>query len=169
MADWRLSAFTSTRGKANSPKHLFKARPRIAPRERHTLRGTQLRRRKPQRYTHRVAISNAVADAHAGDRTIELGAPCARAVPPDLRSALTDERIERFIGVIYRPDTEHWSHYSSAVLAEQYDGWVWFDHTEAVAAIAGEAEGPDADTFPFRLFTRAHHETDRDKILTLNH
>jgi erythromycin esterase-like protein len=66
----------------------------------------------------------------------------------DLREApafALDERLERFIGVIYRPDTERWSHYSEAVLGEQFDAWVWFDQTSAVTPLsdvhgAGEAE-----------------------------
>jgi erythromycin esterase-like protein len=66
----------------------------------------------------------------------------------DLREAppfALEERLERFIGVIYRPETERWSHYSEAVLGEQFDAWVWFDETRAVTALsdvhgAGEAE-----------------------------
>jgi erythromycin esterase-like protein len=55
------------------------------------------------------------------------------------------ERLERFIGVIYRPETERWSHYSEAVLGEQFDAWVWFDETRAVTPLSdvhgtGEAE-----------------------------
>lgn len=46
-----------------------------------------------------------------------------------------EERLERFIGVIYRPETERWSHYSEAVLGEQFDAWVWFDETEAVTPL----------------------------------
>ena len=30
----------------------------------------------------------------------------------DIREALMEPKLERFIGVIYRPDTERWSHYS---------------------------------------------------------
>lgn len=70
-------------------------------------------------------------------------------VHPELTTALADERLERFIGVIYRPDTERWSHYSGATLAEQYDGWVWFDHTEAVEALPQASGRGEADTFPF--------------------
>ncbi len=51
-----------------------------------------------------------------------------------LRESLTVERLERYIGVIYRPETERWSHYSQASLAKEYDGFVWFDTTEAVDA-----------------------------------
>src|SRR3546814_8732921 len=43
-----------------------------------------------------------------------------------LRRGLSEPRLERFIGVIYRPDTELWSHYSQAVLPEQFVAFVWF-------------------------------------------
>ncbi|MDB5688748.1 MAG: protein-L-isoaspartate O-methyltransferase [Sphingomonas bacterium] len=72
----------------------------------------------------------------------------------DLRDLLMEQRLERYIGVIYRPDTERWSHYSAASLAAQYDAFVWFDTTSAVtplpAAGQGDAGGMD-DTYPFGL------------------
>ena len=51
-----------------------------------------------------------------------------------LRTRLLESRLERFIGVIYRPETERWSHYSACILPQQFDAWVWFDHTTAVIA-----------------------------------
>jgi erythromycin esterase-like protein len=73
----------------------------------------------------------------------------------EIREALMDPRLERFIGVIYRPDTERWSHYSEAILARQFDGWVWFDETCAVTPLPGEqrpGEGTAEDeTYPFGL------------------
>ncbi|MFD1612023.1 erythromycin esterase family protein [Sphingomonas tabacisoli] len=69
----------------------------------------------------------------------------------DVREALMEERLERYIGVIYRPDTERWSHYSEATLPKQYDAFVWFDRTQAVTALPGpEEHGPD-ETWPFGL------------------
>lgn len=53
----------------------------------------------------------------------------------DLRDALLRKRLERFIGVIYRPMTERQSHYSGAILPEQFDGLVWFDESKAVGAL----------------------------------
>jgi erythromycin esterase-like protein len=64
---------------------------------------------------------------------------------------LADARLERFIGVIYRPETERWSHYSEAELARQFDAWVWFDETEAVTPLAGEAQPGEEETYPFGL------------------
>lgn len=68
-----------------------------------------------------------------------------------VRRVLSDPRLERYIGVIYRPDTERWSHYSPASLSEQYDAFVWCDSTQAVTpsqVLAGRGED---ETFPFGL------------------
>ena len=69
----------------------------------------------------------------------------------DLRDALMEPRLERFIGVIYRPDTERWSHYSQCILPRQYDGWVWFDETQAVTPLPGEQRPGEEETYPFGL------------------
>jgi erythromycin esterase-like protein len=70
---------------------------------------------------------------------------------PGLREALAEPRLERFIGVIYRPETERWSHYVESSVSEQFDAYVWFDETTAVDALPGpEVHGAD-DTFPFGL------------------
>ena len=69
-----------------------------------------------------------------------------------LRRRLAEPRLERFIGVIYRPETERWSHYSEAVLPEQFDAYVWFDETGALEPLAShEPHSGVADTFPFGL------------------
>ena len=64
---------------------------------------------------------------------------------------LLGPRLERFIGVIYRPQTERWSHYSECVLPKQYDAWVWFDETEAVTPLPGEEIAGEEETYPFGL------------------
>ncbi|OAA60349.1 hypothetical protein SPI_05473 [Niveomyces insectorum RCEF 264] len=74
--------------------------------------------------------------------------------PPELRKALLKRRLERFIGVIYRPDTERQSHYSHAILPQQFDGFVWFDETRQVGAL--EVHQPQIpleynETWPFGL------------------
>jgi protein-L-isoaspartate(D-aspartate) O-methyltransferase len=68
-----------------------------------------------------------------------------------LRDRLSEPRLERFIGVIYRPETERWSHYSGCSLSEQFDAWVWFDETTAVQGHGGAASGETPDTWPFGL------------------
>ncbi|MGR3323712.1 MAG: erythromycin esterase family protein [Pseudooceanicola sp.] len=68
---------------------------------------------------------------------------------PDLREALSRDRLERFIGVIYRPETELQSHYAEASLAAQFDGWIWLDRTHAVTPLDEAAGGAPSDTWPF--------------------
>jgi protein-L-isoaspartate(D-aspartate) O-methyltransferase len=65
------------------------------------------------------------------------------------REALEPARLERYIGVVYRPDTERWSHYAASSLARQYDGWTWFDRTRAIHAL-GDGHGRGVpETWPF--------------------
>lgn len=52
-----------------------------------------------------------------------------------LHEPLSHTRLERAIGVIYRPDTERWSHYFDARLSEQFDAVVHIDRTHAVAPL----------------------------------
>jgi protein-L-isoaspartate(D-aspartate) O-methyltransferase len=68
-----------------------------------------------------------------------------------LVAALEEPMLERYIGVIYRPETERWSHYSQAIVPRQYDGWVWFDETTAVTPLPGAARPGEDDTWPFGL------------------
>jgi erythromycin esterase-like protein len=68
-----------------------------------------------------------------------------------LLDALAEPRLERFIGVIYRPETERWSHYSEAVLPGQFDAWLWFDETRAVTPLPGEQRPGEGETYPFGL------------------
>jgi protein-L-isoaspartate(D-aspartate) O-methyltransferase len=65
---------------------------------------------------------------------------------------LKRQRLERFIGVIYRPDTELMSHYADASLQQQFDALVWFDETSAVTPLGPEHARPGLpDTWPFGL------------------
>jgi erythromycin esterase-like protein len=45
---------------------------------------------------------------------------------------LSTARLQRAIGVIYRPDTERQSHYFEAKLDRQFDWMIHFDRTRAV-------------------------------------
>lgn len=73
----------------------------------------------------------------------------------DLREPPPEEtlqsRLERFIGVIYRPETERWSHYADAVLGNQFDGWVWFEETRAVTPLAGPERAGEDEMWPSGL------------------
>jgi erythromycin esterase-like protein len=50
----------------------------------------------------------------------------------ELIKQLKPSQLERAIGVIYRPDTERWSHYFYASLSKQFDAVIHFDETHAV-------------------------------------
>jgi putative phosphoribosyl transferase len=67
------------------------------------------------------------------------------------RVVLGQPRLERYIGVIYRPETERWSHYSHATLPDQYDAFVWFDETCAVTPMPSRVRAGDDETYPFGL------------------
>lgn len=75
---------------------------------------------------------------------------------PDAKAAsslLSEPRLERFVGVIYRPENELQSHYASAVLSRQFDAYAWFDKTHAVTPLKGAVHpaGGQPDTWPFGL------------------
>ncbi len=67
------------------------------------------------------------------------------------RKKLLTERLERAIGVIYRPETELQSHYFYASLPRQFDEYIWFDESRAVEPLSKETDKGVADTFPFGL------------------
>lgn len=69
----------------------------------------------------------------------------------ELREALAEPRLERAIGVIYRPDTERASHYFQAVLPEQFDAFVWYEETTAVTPSAvPQPAGPEQEALQDR-------------------
>ena len=72
-------------------------------------------------------------------------------VHEDLRYRLLKPRLERFIGVIYRPETERWSHYSECSLPQQFDAYVWFDETTAVTPLPTRMRKGAEETYPFGL------------------
>lgn len=69
----------------------------------------------------------------------------------ELREALAEPRLERAIGVVYRPETERYSHYFEAVLPEQFDAWVWFEETRAVTPLPARQEAGGTGTSPTGL------------------
>jgi erythromycin esterase-like protein len=68
---------------------------------------------------------------------------------PKLREGLIYPRLERAIGVIYRPETELASHYFDASLPKQFDAYVWFEETEAVTPIPTTERDGMPETYPF--------------------
>ena len=68
-----------------------------------------------------------------------------------LRSLVASQRLQRAIGVIYRPDTERQSHYFYTRLAQQFDAVIHIDETSALepldlGQVWSDREAPE--TFP---------------------
>jgi erythromycin esterase-like protein len=76
-----------------------------------------------ERLCHDTGVPRFLLDLHAAGRDA-------------LHQGLMEPRLQRYIGVIYRPETERWSHYAESSLARQYDAFVWFDETSAVTPLA---------------------------------
>lgn len=75
---------------------------------------------------------------------------------PPLQRALAQPRLERAIGVIYRPDTELMSHYFRARLPRQFDAVVHVDRTTALEPLDASASWPqphegEAEAYPTGL------------------
>jgi protein-L-isoaspartate(D-aspartate) O-methyltransferase len=69
----------------------------------------------------------------------------------EVREELLAPRLERAIGVIYRPESELASHYFQASLPRQFDEYVWFDRTAAVTPLGRAQTTGMPDTYPFGL------------------
>ena len=96
-----------------------------------------------ERACHESGVERFILDLREGE------------VGREIREALIEPRLERFIGVIYRPQTERWSHYSEAILPRQFDAWLWFDETHAVTPLSGGKRPGEQvleeETYPFGL------------------
>ena len=78
------------------------------------------------------------------------GLPRFLLVPAGLRG----RRLERAIGVIYRPETERLSHYFEARLADQFDALIHLDETRAVEPLERTSEwevGELPETYPWAV------------------
>lgn len=74
--------------------------------------------------------------------------------PSKVVAGLRERRLERAIGVIYRPDTERISHYFDSQLSDQFDAVIHFDDTRAVEPLdrTSYQEADEApETFPSAL------------------
>jgi erythromycin esterase-like protein len=101
---------------------------------------------KRVRPSHRDSYECACHDANVPRFLLDLGRDQA------VRRRLLEPRLERFIGVIYRPDTELMSHYANASLPQQFDAFVWFDETAAVTPLGSDhTKAGVPDTYPFGL------------------
>lgn len=68
-----------------------------------------------------------------------------------LAGELARPRLERAIGVIYRPETEVASHYFEAELTRQFDEYIWVDETAAITPLTTAELRGVPDTYPFGL------------------
>lgn len=69
----------------------------------------------------------------------------------EARTSALDERLERAIGVIYRPETERLSHYFRAHLPRQFDVLLHMQETHAgepLERTAGSVAGEVPETYP---------------------
>jgi erythromycin esterase-like protein len=67
---------------------------------------------------------------------------------------LREPRLERAIGVIYRPETERLSHYFQASLPDQFDAIIHIDETSAVEPLERTSiwdKGELPETYPFAV------------------
>jgi erythromycin esterase-like protein len=108
--------------------------------------------RPADRKTVRPALPGSVeALFHdVGEETFAIVFPTALRAADTLRSA----RLERAIGVIYRPDTERQSHYFRARLADQFDVVTHIDDSRALEPLERTAQwerGEVPETFPYAV------------------
>ena len=101
------------------------------------------------RPAHELSYERVCHESEVPAFLLHLREPHRRGV----REELAMPRLERAIGVIYRPETELASHYFRASLPRQFDEYIWIDETSAVAATdAVPAAARDApETYPFGL------------------
>jgi erythromycin esterase-like protein/predicted phosphoribosyltransferase len=100
----------------------------------------------------RPALPESVEDVlhRSGQKTLML--PFGRA--PRTAQLLRKARLQRAIGVVYRPGTERWSHYFHARVADQFDALIHIDDTRALEPLertAGWERGEPAETYPSGL------------------
>jgi erythromycin esterase-like protein len=91
-------------------------------------------------------------DAGLGNLFLDLRPGPPPGPPPE--TVLDEPRLERAIGVIYRPETERLSHYFHARLPLQFDAVYFYDHTRAVEPLERTGlweRGEVPETFPSAL------------------
>jgi erythromycin esterase-like protein len=88
---------------------------------------------------HDVGLGNFLVDLRAQNEAVEV---------------LAEPRLERAIGVIYRPQTERQSHYFRATLPHQFDAVLHYDVTRAVEPLERSGtwdRGELPETYPTAL------------------
>jgi erythromycin esterase-like protein len=72
----------------------------------------------------------------------------------EVAAALDEPRLQRAIGVVYKPETERFSHYFHTALRRQFDALIHVDRTRALEPlerISTAATGDEPETFPTGL------------------
>jgi protein-L-isoaspartate(D-aspartate) O-methyltransferase len=100
---------------------------------------------KAVRPAHAESYERLCHDAGVSSFLLDLRHPGA------LQHELSNARLERAIGVIYRPETELSSHYFNAHLPRQFDEFAWFDETTAIRPLTSRELKGMPDTYPFGL------------------
>ena len=93
------------------------------------------------------SYERAFHDGRGGAFFVDLG-------ERDVALALEGPKLQRAIGVIYRPRTERWSHYFEARLPRQFDVLIHIDRTHALRPLdrtSGWDEGEAPGTYPTAL------------------
>lgn len=85
-----------------------------------------------------------------GEKAFFLSFPTS----PRAAEVLSSARLERAIGVIYRPQTERQSHYFRARVSDQFDAVIHLDETRALEPLERTAhweQGEPPETYPFAV------------------
>jgi erythromycin esterase-like protein len=105
----------------------------------------------PQRKLVRPALAGSYEELFHSVGVERFWLPTADAA---FRAALHEPRLQRAIGVIYRPETERQSHYFLSDLPRQFDWMLHYDRTTALEPLdpphAWHSEEPP-DTYPSGL------------------
>ena len=98
------------------------------------------------RPSHERSHERLCHDSGVGAFVLPLGADGDADGGSGLHDELSTPRLERAIGVVYRPDTELASHYFQARVARQFDEYIWFDRSSAVTPLAGSEHAPTLES-----------------------
>jgi protein-L-isoaspartate(D-aspartate) O-methyltransferase len=97
------------------------------------------------RPSHEASYERLCHDSGVKAFMLHLRDPARQAVRDELEAT----RLERAIGVVYRPESELMSHYFQACLPRQFDEYIWFDGTRAVSPLPTVVAPGVPETFPF--------------------
>jgi len=93
---------------------------------------------------HKVQIPNFSLQFRSNDKNVSID--------QDVVSELKQWKLERAIGVIYKPETERQSHYFNVSLSQQFDAVIHLDETSAVKALDEREEvEEEPETYPTGL------------------